>query len=71
LNNEIKHSLSKYDLFPDAIKYSKYYDENGKVSNIGEINKIKSETRYSYEKRKQQNFDYVKYLSAKYMERYT
>jgi hypothetical protein len=66
LDNPMDSSLSKYDLFPDALKFSRYYDSNGKVHDIDAINKIKKSTRDVHEKRKLHSLEHLKFLALKY-----
>ncbi len=67
LDNDLSKSLSKYEKFPDVIKYSKYYEGN-KLIDIDVINRNKKETRDTYEKRKLHNLEHLKFLAHKYLD---
>lgn len=67
LNNTFKKSISKYELFPDVLKVSKYIDKNGKEHNIDQINKIRKSKREDYEKNKLINLEQLKFMARKYL----
>jgi hypothetical protein len=66
LTNELKYSLSKYDLFPDVLKYAKYYDQGNKTTDIPQITDNRRQLRSEYEKKKIENLEQVKFLAMKY-----
>ena len=68
LNNPMAKSISKYDLFPDAIKYSKYYNSKDEIIDIPFSSKMKRATRDIYEKRKKHNLEHLKFLSHTYLD---
>jgi hypothetical protein len=65
LKNKFEHSICKYELFPDALKYGKYY-KDGALVDFTRMNDFRRVTREDYEKRKLRNLEYIKYLSTKY-----
>jgi hypothetical protein len=67
MENNLDYSLSKYDLFPDVLKYGKYYkDDKKNTVDIGSITNNRREIRSAFEKRKLENLEHVKYISMKY-----
>ena len=66
LDNELKKSLCKFDLFPDVLKYSRYYDKSGKPTDVPYINKTRKDTREAFEKRKLHSLEHLKFLAHKY-----
>jgi hypothetical protein len=68
LENELKYSLAKYDLFPEVLKYAKYYKDasNKTTEDIQQITNNRRQLRSDYEKKKLENLEQVKYLSIKY-----
>lgn len=68
LNNPMTKSISKFELFPDVLKFSKFYNKKGEVEDIQTINKIKKETRETYEKRKLHSLEHLKFLAHKYLD---
>lgn len=65
LNNPLNKSLNIYDLFPDVIKYSKYYDDNN-IIDMEKIIERKRITREQFEKRKLHSIEHLKFLAHKY-----
>jgi predicted DNA binding protein len=68
LDNPMTKSISKFELFPDVLKFSKFYNKKGEVEDIQTINKIKKETRETYEKRKLHSLEHLKFLAHKYLD---
>lgn len=68
LDNPFAKSISKYELFPDVLKYSKFYGPKGEVIDIKAINQIKQDTRDTYEKRKLHSLEHLKFLAHKYLD---
>lgn len=69
-NNEMKHSLDRYENFPDLLKYTKYIDpKKGTVVDIPAINDVRKKTRLEYEKIKQHNLDMVSYIATRHAQK--
>lgn len=68
LDNPIQKSISKFELFPDSLKYSNFYNKKGEIQEIQAINRIKKETREMYEKRKLHSLEHLKFLAHKYLD---
>ncbi len=68
LENDIKYSISKYDMFPDVLKYAKYYKTTADKTtvDIPQITDNRRQLRSEYERKKLENLEQVKYLSIKY-----
>lgn len=66
LNNPMDKSISKYELFPDVLKYSRYYDKKGKEVDVDIINNLRKEMRGTYEESRMHNFEHLKFLAKKY-----
>jgi hypothetical protein len=74
LENDLKYSLSKYDLFPEALQSTKYYAEKkdgtgmdkDNIIDIPQMSAKRKAFRYEYEKQKKENLEIVKYMSIKY-----
>ncbi len=68
LDNPMAKSLSKYELFPDVLKYSRYYGSKHETIDIEQINRIKQNTRETYERRKSHSLEHLKFLAHKYLD---
>lgn len=69
-NNKIKYSLSKYEKFPDLLKYAKYI--NPQKNTVGEIQFVtdkRKDNRTEYEKQKQRNLDMVSYIATRHSQK--
>ena len=81
-NNELKYSLSKYDLFPEIIKHVNLCEEiktddatqknkcKTKDSNvINNLSDIRKKLRQSYESQKLQNLEMVQYIAMRHIQK--
>ena len=64
LDNEMKYSISKYELFPTVIKQAFYYIDN-KILPIEYINKQRELRRMDYEKRRIHMLEHLKVIVNK------
>lgn len=65
LNNEVKYSLCKYELFPEIIKTAKYY-EGDKSVEIEKVREMRENTRADYEREKINNLEMVNYIAMRH-----
>lgn len=68
IENEMKYSLAKYDLYPDVFKYSRYYDDKGKEINISIINNAREKHIVTNEKRRMHGLEHLKFIALKTLE---
>ncbi len=71
LDNPMAKSISKFETFPDVLKFSRFYDAKGNTQDIHAINSIKQATRDTYEKRKLHSLEHLKFLAHKYLDSHT
>ncbi len=64
-NNEMKYSLSKYELFPELLKYVKYEEKN-KIIEVKEVTEKRKESRELFEKEKLNNLSMVNYIAERH-----
>jgi hypothetical protein len=65
IKNDMIKSVAKYDLFPDIIKYYKYYENNKLIDNVT-ATEIRKKIRTEYEQKRLENLDYLKDIALKY-----
>jgi hypothetical protein len=68
LNNPFVYSLSKYDMFPEAVKKSMYV-VNGVDHNLTEINNNRSVGREAFEKMLRENYETIKFIGKQYRDK--
>lgn len=66
--NEMKFSTSRYNKFPDYLKYMKHTDGQ-KVVNNQYVEKAKAEIREAYEKDKLNNLDMLNFIAMRHMQK--
>lgn len=70
VNSPIEYSLSKYDKFPDWLKYVKYEDKKaGKLVNDSSVEEVRKDTRISYEDNKTKNLEMVNYIAMRHVQK--
>lgn len=67
-SNEIKHSLDRYETFPDMLKYVKY-ETDGHLHEVKEVSKQREQNRIEYEKQKLHNLEMVNYISLRHAQK--
>jgi hypothetical protein len=67
-SNELKHSLCKYDKFPDFLKYVKFADEKNPkiIHNIAEVEKRRYEMRHAHELSKLKGLEMMDYIAERH-----
>jgi hypothetical protein len=64
LDNELKYSVSKYDLFPESLKGASYYSGD-KIIPIEYIVNSRKRTRGNYEQQRLHTLEHLKFLANK------
>jgi len=67
-DNELKFSVSKYDLFPDIFKYVKY-EKSGRLVSVDRVAEVRREERLAYEQLKLRNLEMMNYIAMRHKQK--
>ncbi len=67
--NEMKYSVTKYETFPDILKYVKYVDDKGKLIEIKDVAEQRKKNRDEYEREKLHNLEMVNYIAMRHTQK--
>lgn len=67
--NDLKYSLSKYELFPEWLKSAKYIDDNGQEAEVTAVSNWRKTVRTEYEEQKIKNLDMMNYIAMRHLQK--